>query len=278
MPLPKADQDKIKALGIDYALLEAAIKADIDTTVPIPEGTILTDAQLLERDTVKVNEGKGLGESSSKSALVQEVAKKMNITVKGDRIGDLVTSLNTEIAKGADEKYKLATDQVTALTADKAKLESDLAAKDGVIAATKFDSELINMFPVNRGKDLTDGDRLSLIQRDITFETVDGKRIAKRNGEVIKDPATHAPLAIDKVITNLFTEKPILLGTVETKGGGGRGAGDKPAGGGSGGFKKASEVREDWKSKNPDGNVMGPECLAEINKVAKEDTTFDYYS
>lgn len=276
--LKQADKDKLKAIGIDYATLETAIKDEKEVDFVVPEGTILTEAQLTERDTVKINEGKTAGESSSKAALVQEVAKKMNITVKGDRIGDLVTSLNTEIAKGADEKYKLATDQVTALTADKAKLESDLAAKDGVIAATKFDSELINMFPVNRGKDLTDGDRLSLIQRDITFETVDGKRIAKRNGEVIKDPATHAPLAIDKVIANLFTEKPILLGTIETKPGGGRGAGDKPAGGGSGGFKKASEVREHWKTQNPDGNVMGPECLAEINKIAKEDTTFDYYS
>lgn len=277
MSLKKETVELFKKLGIDVAALTTAITATDEVDFIVPEGQVLTDAQLTERDTVKKTEGKTEGETTTRVAFQKEIAKALGVTPKGDRVGDLVASVKEELAKGADEKLKLATDQVTALTADKDSLSKQLIEKDGVIEKTSFENELIGYFPSDRGKDLTDKERLMLINGDISFEKIDGKTVAKKGTEIIKDAATHAPLSIDKVIANAFTEKPFLLGTPTGGGDGGRGGKTETGAGASSGFKKMSEFKADWKAKNPNANSEGHEFLADVGKHAAEVKDFDYY-
>ena len=282
MALKQATIDKLKSFNLDVDKLIAAIKAEAETDYEIPEVTLLTPAQLTERDNVKIGEGKKLGETEAKTTLVKELGKRLNTEFKGERIADVVNEIQTFTNKTGDEKVKLLQDQVTALTTDETNLSSKLTEFETNLQAAKFDSELIGLFPANRGAGLTDSERLTLVKSAITFETVDGKVVAKRNGNVVTDPTTHAPLAVNQVIESYFKEKPLLLGTVQAAGAGGtggRGAGDSGAGGGAGaGVKRFSDAEKSWKEQNPDKNTMSPEFTEYIDKIAKDTPDFDYYN
>jgi hypothetical protein len=281
MALKQPTIDKLKGFGFDVDKLIAAIKAEAEQDYEIPEVTLLTPTQLTERDNVKIADGKKLGEAEAKSTLVKELGKRLNTDFKGERLADVVNEIQAFTNKNGDEKVKLLQDQVTALTTDKTTLSSKLTEFESNLQAAKFDSELIGFFPTNRGAGLTDSERLTLLKSAITFETVDGKPVAKRNGQVVTDPTTHAPLPVKNVIESYFTEKPLLLGTVQapgTGGSGGRGGGDNPPGGrGTAGIKKFSEAEKAWKEQNPTGNTMSSEFTAFVDKLAKTDPEFNYY-
>lgn len=282
MALKQVTVDKLKGFGLDVDKLIAAVKAEAEQDYEIPEVTVLTATQLTERDNVKIGEGKKEGEKEAKTTLVKELGKRLNTEFKGERLADVVNEIQTFTNKSGDEKLKLLQDQVTALTADKTTLSSKITEYEGSLAAAKFDNELIGYFPANRGAGLTDSERLTLIKNAISFETVDGKQIAKRNGVPVTDPTTHAPLPVDKVISAYFTEKPLLLGGAAASGsggaGGGRGGGDTGAGGsGTGGIKSFSQAEKAFKEQNPEGNTMSPEFTAYVDKIAKDTPDFNYY-
>ena len=284
MALKQVTIDKLKGFGLDVDKLIAAIRADAETEYEIPEVTVLSPAQLTERDNVKIGEGKKLGEAEAKTTLVKELGKRLNTDFKGERIADVVNEIQAFTNKTGDEKVKLLQDQVTALTTDKTTLSTKLTEYESSLQAAKFDSELISLFPANRGAGLTDGERLTLVKNAITFETVDGKVVAKRNGTVVTDPTTHAPLPVNQVIESYFKEKPLLLGTVPAAGAGaggsgGRGAGDSGAGGGAAtGIKSFSAAEKAWKEANPEGNTMSPEFTEYVDKIAKDTPDFNYYN
>jgi hypothetical protein len=279
MALKKETIDKLKAFGIDTDKLIAAIVAETEQDLELPEVTALTPAQLTERDNVKIAEGKKQGETEARSILVKELSKSLNVELKGERIADVVSEIQAFANKNGDEKVKLLQDQVTALTADKSKLTGEITEFKNSLSAAKFDSELIGLFPANRGAGLSDSERLTLIKNAITFEIVDGKQVAKRDGVVVTDPVTHAPLPVSKVIEGYFTEKPLLLGNVPNAAPGGRGGVDTPPGGGGlAGIKKFSEAEKAWKEQNPTSNLASPDFMNYVNKLAKEDPSFDYDS
>ncbi|WP_298391124.1 hypothetical protein [Hydrotalea sp.] len=279
MSLKKEAAEKLKSvLGIDIDKLVAAITAQDEQDFTVPDVVVLSQQQLTERDNVKLTEGKKLGESEAKATLVKELGKRLNAEFKSERLGDLANEISTFANKSKDDQVKLLQDQVNALLADKTTLANQLQEKETAITQARFDNELIGFFPANRGAGLTDAERLTLIKNAITFETVDGKPVAKRNGEVVRDPATQAPLPVNKVIETYFQEKPLLLGVpAQQHQAGGRGAGDAHGTGGTG-LKRFSEVEKSWKEQNPEGNVMSTEFQSYVNKVAKETPDFDYYA
>jgi hypothetical protein len=278
MALKKETIDKLKAFGIDTDKLIAAIGAETEQDLELPEVTALTPAQLTERDNVKIAEGKKQGETEARSILVKELSKSLNVELKGERIADVVSEIQSFANKNGDEKVKLLQDQVTALTADKSKLTGEITEFKNSLSAAKFDSELIGLFPANRGAGLSDSERLTLIKNAISFEIVDGKQVAKRNGQLVTDPVTHAPLPVAKVIEGYFTEKPLLLGTMQNGPAGGRGGVDNPGAGGSAGIKRFSDAEKAWKEQNPEGNITSPEFMQYLDQLAKADLTFDYNS
>lgn len=279
MSLKKQAADKLKTVfGLDVDKLIAAITAQEEQDFEIPEVTVLTAQQLTERDNVKVGEGKKLGESEAKATLVKELGKRLNAEFKSERLGDLANEITTFANKSKDDQVKLLQDQVNALLADKTQLTGKITEMETLTHQARFDSELIGLFPPNRGAGLTDAERLTLIKNAITFETVDGKPVAKRNGEVVRDTATQAPLPINKVIDSYFQEKPLLLGITGTQApAGGRGAGDAH-GSTSGAVKRFSEAEKQWKENNPEGNTLSTEFQSYVAKIAKDTPDFDYYS
>lgn len=280
MALKQADKDKIKAYGFDVDKLIAAVKDDKEMDYEVPVFVAISQKDLDARDAVKIGEGETTGEAKAKTLFVTEVGKKLNLTLKGERIGDLAKEIAEFMAKDETDKVKVLTEQVNALTIDKTTLEKKATEAETKASDSQFNADLISYFPANRGVGLTDWDRLTLIKSNITFEMVDGKRVAKKNGEIVKNPTTHAPEDVKIIIANEFKERPVLLGTPAVPPKPGHGGGDKfpPAGGGDGVVKTLTQAKEAWKAADPEKNVntMSPEFTKYAGEIAKADKEFDW--
>lgn len=285
MALKKEAVAKLKALGFDVDKLIAAIQDEAEKDYEIPKAVLLKDGDIVltsdqaaARDANMKEEGKKEAEPAIRATLVKELGKKLNLELKSDRIGDVVKEIETFASKNNDEKVGLLQQQVQALTADKIALTQSLEQEKARASQAAFDAELISYFPDNRGEDLTDSDRLSIIKSNLQFETVDGKIVVKKAGQIQLDDATKAPKAPKDVLTDFFKEKPSLLGTVKVPPVGGRGAGDHfGGGGGSAGVKTMSAAQEQWLKDNPGGNTTSPEFTAYVGKLAEENTDFKWY-
>ncbi len=276
--LKKETIDKIKGYGFDVDKLIAAVKDDKEVDYPVPEFEALTTDQLATRDAGKIAEGKTAGETEARKLLVKEVGTRLGFTPKGERIGDLVTDLQARINATGDDKVKSLTEQVNLLTKDKETLTEQLTSEKKTTSKTLFEAQLLTHLPASRDpKKLRDDERILMLTRDIVFEEVDGKRVAKRNGEILKDPKTHAPLPADAVVKLYSTERGWDK-EAATGGAGGRGGSSDCGSGGSGSIKKFSHAKEQWLKDNPEGNPNSTEFTSYVNKLAKEDKTFDMYS
>lgn len=272
MALKAADKTKLTALGLDVDKLIAAIIAESEVDYLVPEVTVFTSEQLETRDNTKIAEGKRLGEAEGekkgKELGAKNLKKKFGIeddTKDLDKVIDLVTAK----ASTGDQGLK---DQVAALLKDKETLQSTVADKDKAIASIQFDNSLLAFFPANRGAGLTDSERLGIIKNTFQFETVEGKTVVKRDGEVIKNPTTHAALPVKQVIGDYFTERQ-WVGAGPT---GGRGGKDEtPPGGGPAGLKTYSAVEAQWLKENPNGNIISDQFQTYLQAAAKDVPDFD---
>jgi hypothetical protein len=271
--LKKETADKIKSFGFDVDKLIAAIKDDAEVDYVVPEVQVFTAADLEARDTNTKAEGKKEGVIEGKTAGMEiagkAIAKKFNLpdTVDKKNLDKVIEATAATITTG-DEGLK---EQIKLLQKDKetqaAQIESISKEKDAIA----FDTSLISMFPANRTADLPDDERLLLIKKNLQFETVDGKQVVKKNGEIIRNTTTKDPLIIKDAIETMFTERKWVADA-----GAGRGGGDNTGGSGASGIKTYSAATQQWLKDNPQGNIISPQCTAFIGKIAKESTDFDW--
>lgn len=276
MALKKETIEKIKAFGFDVDKLIEAVKAEAEVDYAVPEEVeVLKKTDLEARDANKMAEGKRVGETEGekkgKELAAKAFKKKFSIEDETKDIDKVVELVSAKVATG-DVGLK---SQVDALLKDKEALTTQLTGEQTKAKQAQFESQLISFFPPNRSADLRDAERLQLLKMDLTFEEADGKTVVKRNGQVLQHKDTHAPLPVNQVITDYFTERKwVAAGTGE----GGRGGGDNPGGGGGAGIKKMSQAQDTWKKENPNGNVISPEFTAYVNKLAKDVPDFDMYN
>jgi hypothetical protein len=274
----KADtKEKIKAFGFDVDKLIEAIKAEAEVDYAIPDDvTVLKNSDLEARDlnnkTAGKTEGITEGEKKGKELAAKAFKRKLSISdTVPNEIDKVIEAANEQLGRG-DQGLK---EQIDLLQKDKERLETEKKDLQGRAEQAAFDSELISYFPSNRTTDLTDGERLALVKMNMSFETLDGKTVVKRNGEIVRDKNSQSPLAIKDVVASLFTEKKWNGGD---PGAGGRGGGDNPPGGNGAGLKKISAFREKWTAENPGKDSNGPEFQEAIGKHAKDMKDFDWYN
>lgn len=268
----KKDTIKLfKALGFDVTKLEAAIKDENEVDFELPAINNLTDDQLAERDKNTIaaakpdilKEGKQTGIEIANKA----IAKKFNLTDVDHKDPDkVIAALEGSVAKG-DAGLK---DQIALLQKDKLTLEQAIESEKTNARALQFDSELIGYFPPNRTADLSDRERLALIKLNLEFADDNGTRVVKKDGQVLRDKTTQAPIQVKDAIGSLFTDKK----WISNGGGGGRG-GDDNLGGGKG-IKKMSQAQEQFIKDNPEGNLMSPAFTNYVASIAKESPEFSY--
>ena len=277
MPIKKDDLEKLKSTlkGIDVDKLIAAATTTDEQPFEVPELIVLTATEAETRDTnMKVagkKEGETVGEGKGKELAAKALKKKFGIEGDEKDLDKVVEAVNTKVATG-DEGLKT---QVQALLKDKETLTAQVAQEQGKSKAAMFDSTLIGMFPANRTTSFKDNELLNSIKGELTFEEVEGKTIVKRNGTIVTNPTTHAPLPVDEVIKGYFGERKWVTGEA---GDGGRGGGDNPPGGGDAGIKNFTQAQTKWLADNPGGNVISPEFTKYVDDLSKADTSFDIYT
>jgi hypothetical protein len=273
--LKQADKDKIKAYGFDVDKLIEAVKADAEVEYAVPEFVAIKQTDLEARDANKVAEGKRAGETAGetkgKELAAKAFKKKFNLaeTIPNDP-DKVVEAVNEQLGKG-DAGLK---EQIALLQKDKEKALADYTAAEARAKQVENDNALINQFPAKRSAGLSDAERLMIVKANLAFDTVDGKAVVKRNGEIMRDKTTQNPISPQQALTDYFTERKWL----DAGGAGGRGGGDDPGGGGgTAGVKKMSEFQNKWLVENPGGNVNSAEFINAMNTHAKDHKDFNFY-
>jgi hypothetical protein len=271
--LKKEVAEKIKSFGFDVDKLIAAIKDEAEVDYTLPDVQVFKTADLEARDNNTKAEGEKEGFKKGKETGIivagKALAKKFNLpeTVDVKEPDKVAEAISTNISKG-DAGLQ---EQIKLLQKDK---ETLLSEKENIIKekeALAFDTSIISYFPANRDASLEDSERLMLVKHALQFETVDGKQVVKKNGEILRNPTTKDPLPVKDAINTLFTERKWVA-----ESGGGRGGQDNPGGRSSGGLKKFSDVQAQWQKDNPGVNHISPEFTAYVGGIAKETTDFDW--
>ena len=270
--LKKETADKIKSFGFDVDKLIAAIKDETEVDYNVPEIQVFSATDLEARDLNTKAEGKREGVAEGKAAGLEiagkSIAKKFNLpaTIDTKKLDSVIDAVSATVATGdtgLQEQIKLLQKDKETLLTEK---ESILKEKE----ALSFDTSLISYFPSNRDASLEDSERLMLVKHALQFETVDGKQVVKKNGEIIRNATTKDPLPVKDAINTLFTERKWV-----TDGTGGRGGQDNTHKG-SAGLKTFSAAQAQWQKENPNGNPISPECTIYVGAIAKEATDFDW--
>ncbi len=274
--LKKEQKDKLIAMGFDVDAIIAAHADAAEKDIKIPEGQLLTDAQLTARDEVKVKEGKKEGEKEALTIARTELKKHTGLDLKGERFGDIGKEIKDAINADKDTKLTALQEQNTLLLADKTTLSSEVANAQKALKTGMFEIGILSQLPAN-GLGLTPKETFELLKlRGYLPEETDAGVIWKKGNEPIKDPVTHAPLSADKAIAAIWAEQKLTPAAPPP--GGGRGIQQKAVSAGTEGIKTKSQAEAAWIEANPDRNMNTPEGMAYYNKLVKDTPDFDMYS
>lgn len=258
-----------KKLGVDETKLKAAMEADTDVDVDVPDvevfkvadgAKVFTAAELTTRDTQKYNEGTTTGVEMK----VKEFKREQGIDFKGK---DLKSLYEHAVANKEDATV------VEKLRESVAVAEARAAAAEEKASGISRQSKLqAAVAPTNNG--LTSAKVLALMQVDgYEFKEEGGAMVAYLNGNKVKDEKLQTDVSYTDVIKE-YQKQNKMIGDVDAnntgkKGGGGPGS--APAGKPSQ-FTKASEVQKAFDEQYGSGASMGTmhDYSGHLQKVMKE--------
>lgn len=272
MPIAKKTLTSLATLlKIDVAKLVAAAAAEAETEVEIPADlNVFTKTELETRDennkTAGITDKKEEFITAGKEIAAKEIKAKFGITNASKDLGVILGEVQTKIT--GDDAAK---DQVTLLTADKAKLEKANAKLEKQLQDKELSVARIGKLPANINTDvLTIDEHLNLVNSKLEF-TTDG---IKLDGQVLRTEKDRALMTEKQAIEHFYTsQRPALLKAKEDAGGtGGRGGGDdNPTGGGKGKYKTLGDWRVDWEKRNPGKNYTSIAAQDELKEYVKTD-------
>lgn len=275
MALDKATKERLSAMGINVDKLAEAIKSHGEVAIEVPNGQFLTEEQLNERIANERKEAATDGEKTGeKNALniAQKEFKKHGIELKGERWGDVAATLKTELSANGDEKTKSMQQQIDALISDKTSMSAEMETLKQSYAQERLQSKVLNAMP-HTLPGLTKEETYTVLERrGYTFTEKDGQILPMKNGQPFTDPTTRSVLPLDAGIKEIFKEQNIAPPTEPPAGGRGIKQPGIPTGGVA---MTMTDVRNEFKSLNPDVNPVGPEFQAFYQSKLKENPNID---
>lgn len=266
--LKQTDKDKLKALGLDIDAIIAAHTDAAEKDITVPDGSIFTEEQLTARDGVKLKEGEKTGEKNATAIAKAEIKKHAGIELKGERWGDIGTELKAAINADKDTKLTTVTEQNQLLLLDIEKYKGEAAQAQTQLKTGMFEIGILQKLPAN-ALGLSPKETFELAKiRGYQPELTETGTVWKKNGEVMKDPATHAPLPEDKAIAAIWAEQKWTPAAQPPAGG--RGQQQKPSGSGTAGIMSMSAAKAEWEATNPDKGFATPEGAAWYGELAKQ--------
>jgi len=254
-----------KALGEDTATFE------LPTVTVLDESGLTTLKDNLGKE--KYKEGKEAGEEMT----IKWFKNKHGLEFEGKT----TENLNEALTKKFEVDFKKpSNEKIQELEADKQKLVSNFETEkqsweskfnelNSKLFNTNVDYKLKSIFPdkLDNGLDKNMLSTLFKAEYEITLDD-EGKEIVKRNGQVVKDTTTTAPLPVDLVVTNWMNEKGFKKPD-------GRGDGD--SGGSPNGYAGVKSMADFGKYLEKKNIKMGTaEAASELAKVKEANKDFTY--
>jgi len=269
------DKERLKNLGIDIDAIIAAHTDPAEKDITVPDGEFVTAEQKATIIAVANKDGEKTGEKKAFDIAKVEIKKHSGIELKGERWGDVGKELKDAINIDKDTKYASVVEQNQALIRDIEGYKTKVETAETQLRTGLFEIGVLSKLPAN-AMGLSPKETFELAKlRGYTPEHTDAGVVWKKNGEVMKDPVTHAPLSEDKAIAAIWTEQKWT--PAATPPAGGRGAGQKPSGDGMGGIMSKSAAEAAWREQNPDKGLATPEGMAWYAEQAKQ-PGFDLYT
>lgn len=273
--LKQTDKDKLKALGLDIDAIIAAHTDAAEKDIVVPDGQLLTDAQLTERDTNTKTAAVKEGEKNALPLAIAEINKATGLTLdptKIDRFGELGKQVKEKMSATDDVKLTNANKQVSDLLAAQELLTKERDTLKQTAEKTVFEYDQYKHFPANRSKLMNEQETMTLLNARKVEAKTDG---VYKDGVLQIDPITKAALPHAKAYEQIFTEFK-LIAEPPAGGQGGRGGGNSGGAAAGGKARTQSEAITKWKEANPNGNEMSPECSTFVQTEAKDNVTFNW--
>ena len=263
MPISNKSIEKMaKTLGVDKAKIEEALSAETDIDIEIPDVKVLTTDGLRKIESEKYNEGKEAGIEIE----VKKFKTENNLQFSGKSISDLAAHLQSV----SDVEGRVRKLQENLTVAERKAVEAEQKLEN-----VALENEIYNAIPAEySGLSKRALKVLAEVDGGYTFKKEDGKLVAYKDGQSVRDERTQNNLAASDVLKTFFeVDKGFKVGNeptaTERKGRGGEGIPAKPAATNM----KRSEIEKEWVTNNPDKHLGGAEYashFAQVSKQAKE--------
>lgn len=249
-----------KALKISG--LAEAIKAEAETTIDIPEVTVLTEDELKSLKSNIYNDGKKAGIEME----VDAAKKEAGLEFQGKSIKGLMTALEKKVLEDAKiepaEKVKELTKDIDLLRKENEKLTSSLSEKQTEAEKARTDVELFKEVPETT---LSAADLVAFARvKGLDFKLEGGKIVPYKGGEVVKDHLAN-PKPAKEVLAEFAKEHK--LASAEPPGGRGGSDNRPPAAKGS-----IADIKKDFEAQGK--STLGEEFNLAVQAAAKDNPEF----
>ncbi len=266
-----------KLLKLDLATVEAAIAAEAETDMDIPDNLmVLTSDELGLRDKAKDKIGYDRGAEASIEMFVKSKKNELGLEFDGKDPGKLLDTFKSKVlsdAKVAPNEVVVEKDSIIAgLRTNLATLEKEKNELGQTISQVKTEGAILRAVPANLVGVDAEEVLLTMRNKGFSFEEKDGAIVAKKNGELVANTAMQA-LPITDVIKSYATERKWLA-----EEGAGAGADRTGRGGGSskastGAATKLSEAEKQWVESGKNSGTA--DYQRHIESLVKENPSFD---
>lgn len=245
----------------------AAVTSEDEQTLELPQVVALTDEELTRIKNDEYNKGK----EKSVEMAVKDVKKALNLDFQGKSIEGLVEAATRKAIADAgiepDKKVKELEKDLQTLRQHNELLNSQIKEKDSTLSQAQIEREIFRELPT-LGEGTIGVDKLLKVMRVDGIEALmhEGKLVAAKDGEVIKDKTANPVLFKDYTMEYAKENKFISDGVITPTG---RGAGDGKQ---TAVYTKLSEVEAAFKAQGKSTN--GEEFLNKVSDLAKANPDF----
>lgn len=263
-----------KFLKIKETDLQTAIADEKEVDLTLPEISTFTTDELATRDKNQKSQGYNEGKTTGVEMLIKEQKEKHGLEFEGKDVDKLIDSIKTKTLTDAklspDKKVEELNKALETVQSNLIVLQTEKSELENKLKTQSLNSSILSVFPANRIATLKDDESLLLLQREYTFVEEDGKLVAKKGNEIVRDKTTQAPLEVKDVIADYFKTRNWLSeedpGNTDKTGRGGNNG--KPVV-----YLKLSDIEKSFTEQGK--SLTGEEFNQAVAEASKSNANFD---
>ena len=200
-------------LKITPTEFEAALTDAAEKEIKLPEGELMTKADLASRDTAIKKTGYDEGKGAAIEMLIKEQKTALGLEFEGKDPSKFLEAYSAKVLADAkvapNEVIKEKDNIIQSLRTNITKLESEKAEIAGQVGKVKLETGILRSIPTNLSGVEPEELLASMRLKGFDFAEQDGAIVAKKDGQLVADNALK-PLNISDVIKGYASERKWL--------------------------------------------------------------------